>query len=178
MTRWSGTEPTGFDRREAFLEAGDILIVQGKQIAAHVLEASAVDIEFTQGRFVIAGTDRGIGVLELADKLRGGLKLPAGGGPNKGPSAPSALPALFPPLQGVAPFKDNFWSTSSQPGGSCGAERYRTRARSALGRRRFGRRGFWLLINSLLALRRGLHRHLGHLHRNNRRHLDQWNRRG
>ena len=61
---------------QAFLEAGDKLIEQGKQIAAHVLEASAVDIEFASGRFTIAGTDRGIGVLELADKLRGGLKLP------------------------------------------------------------------------------------------------------
>ena len=62
---------------QAFLEAGDILIAQGKQIAAHVLEASAVDIEFTQGRFVIAGTDRGISIVELADKIRGGMKLPA-----------------------------------------------------------------------------------------------------
>ena len=62
---------------QAFLEAGDILIAQGKQIAAHVLEASAVDIEFTQGRFVIAGTDRGISIVELADKMRGGMKLPA-----------------------------------------------------------------------------------------------------
>ena len=62
---------------QAFLEAGDILIAQGKQIAAHVLEASTVDIEFTQGRFTIAGTDRGISIVELADKIRGGLKLPA-----------------------------------------------------------------------------------------------------
>ncbi len=61
---------------QAFLEAGDILIEQGKQIAAHVLEAAAVDIEFAHGRFVIAGTDRGVGILELADRLRGGLKLP------------------------------------------------------------------------------------------------------
>jgi carbon-monoxide dehydrogenase large subunit len=61
---------------QAFLEAGDKLIEQGKQIAAHVLEASAVDIEFARGRFVIAGTDRGISILELADRLRSGLKLP------------------------------------------------------------------------------------------------------
>ncbi|MBV8394405.1 MAG: molybdopterin-dependent oxidoreductase, partial [Alphaproteobacteria bacterium] len=61
---------------QAFLEAGDKLIEQGKQIAAHVLEAAAIDIEFANGRFTIAGTDRSIGVLELADKLRGGLKLP------------------------------------------------------------------------------------------------------
>ena len=68
---------------QAFLEAGDKLIEQGKQIAAHVLEASAVDMEFAGGRFTIAGTDRGIGVLELARKLRGGLKLP--------PEAPQSL---------------------------------------------------------------------------------------
>ena len=34
-------------------------------------------MEFSRGRFTIAGTDRGIGILELADKLRRGLKLPA-----------------------------------------------------------------------------------------------------
>ena len=62
---------------QAFLEAGDKVIEQGRQIAAHVLEASAADIEFARGRFTIAGTDRGIGILELAAKLRSGLKLPA-----------------------------------------------------------------------------------------------------
>ena len=61
---------------QAFLEAGDILIEQGKQIAAHVLEASAVDIEFAHGRFTIAGTDRGVSIIELANRLRSGLKLP------------------------------------------------------------------------------------------------------
>jgi carbon-monoxide dehydrogenase large subunit len=62
---------------QAFIEAADKLIEQGKQIAAHVLEASAVDIEFAQGRFTIAGTDRGIGIMELAEKLRSGLELPS-----------------------------------------------------------------------------------------------------
>ena len=61
---------------QAFLEAGDILIAQGKKIAAHLLEASAVDIEFARGRFTISGTDRSIGIMEMADRLRGGLKLP------------------------------------------------------------------------------------------------------
>jgi carbon-monoxide dehydrogenase large subunit len=61
---------------QAFLEAGDKLIEQGRQIAAHVLEASAADIEFQRGRFVIAGTDRGIGIMELADRIRGGFRLP------------------------------------------------------------------------------------------------------
>ncbi len=61
---------------EAFLEASKKVIDQGKQIAAHVLEASAADMEFAQGRFTIAGTDRSIGLLELAQKLRDGLALP------------------------------------------------------------------------------------------------------
>jgi carbon-monoxide dehydrogenase large subunit len=63
---------------QAFIEAADKLIANGKQIAAHVLEASAVDIEFARGRFTIAGTDRSVGILELVEKIRGGLKLPEG----------------------------------------------------------------------------------------------------
>ncbi len=63
---------------QAIVEASVKVIEQGKQIAAHVLEASATDIEFAQGRFTIAGTDRAIGIMELAERLRGGLKLPDG----------------------------------------------------------------------------------------------------
>jgi aerobic carbon-monoxide dehydrogenase large subunit len=53
------------------------VIDQGKQIASHVLEAAAADIEFAHGRFVIAGTDRSIGIMELAQRLREG-KMPEG----------------------------------------------------------------------------------------------------
>ena len=62
----------------AIVEASAKVIEQGKQIASHVLEAAAADIEFAHGRFVIAGTDRSIGIMELADKLRSGLNLPEG----------------------------------------------------------------------------------------------------
>jgi aerobic carbon-monoxide dehydrogenase large subunit len=62
----------------ALSESSGIVIERGKQIASHVLEASASDIEFKAGRFVIAGTDRSIGILELAARLRAGLKLPEG----------------------------------------------------------------------------------------------------
>jgi carbon-monoxide dehydrogenase large subunit len=54
------------------------VIEQGRAIASHVLEAAVADIEFAEGRFTIAGTDRSIGVLELAARLRAGLDLPDG----------------------------------------------------------------------------------------------------
>jgi carbon-monoxide dehydrogenase large subunit len=62
----------------AIMQASDKVIEKGKDIAAHVLEAAAGDIEFRNGRFVIAGTDRAIGIMELAERLRGDLKLPEG----------------------------------------------------------------------------------------------------
>ncbi|HVX99632.1 MAG TPA: xanthine dehydrogenase family protein molybdopterin-binding subunit [Pseudorhodoplanes sp.] len=61
---------------QAIVEASALVIEKGKAIASHVLEASAADIEFAGGRFTIAGTDRSIGLLELAAKLRSGFKLP------------------------------------------------------------------------------------------------------
>src|SRR4051812_29141148 len=62
----------------AIVEGADAVIEKGKQIAGFVLEAAASDIEFGAGRFTIAGTDRSIGIMELAEKLRSGLKVPAG----------------------------------------------------------------------------------------------------
>jgi carbon-monoxide dehydrogenase large subunit len=47
------------------------LIEEGKALAAKELEAAAVDIEFAAGRFRIAGTDRSIGLTELAAKRPG-----------------------------------------------------------------------------------------------------------
>jgi carbon-monoxide dehydrogenase large subunit len=61
---------------QAIVEAAEKVINNGRQIAAHVLEAAAADIEFREGRFVIAGTDRAIGIMELAQTLRTGLVLP------------------------------------------------------------------------------------------------------
>jgi len=61
----------------AIVEAAAKIIEKGKDISSHVLEASAADIEFSNGRFVIGGTDRAISLLELARLLRNGAKLPA-----------------------------------------------------------------------------------------------------
>ena len=62
----------------ALVKASDQVIERGKQIAAVVLEAAAADIEFGKGRFTIVGTDRSVGLMELATKLRDGLKMPEG----------------------------------------------------------------------------------------------------
>ncbi|NND49593.1 MAG: molybdopterin-dependent oxidoreductase, partial [Rhizobiales bacterium] len=52
------------------LKASDLVIENGRQLSAHVLEAAEEDIEFERGQFRIAGTDRQIGILELAGKVR------------------------------------------------------------------------------------------------------------
>ena len=62
---------------QAIVEASAKVIEQGKQIASHALEASPGDIEFKDGNFSVAGTDRRVNIMELADKVRtGALKLP------------------------------------------------------------------------------------------------------
>lgn len=60
----------------AIMEAGDRVIEKGKLLAAHFLEAGVADIEFGRGQFTIAGTDRAIGVMELAERVRTTAGLP------------------------------------------------------------------------------------------------------
>jgi carbon-monoxide dehydrogenase large subunit len=60
----------------AIVEASDLVIEKGKQAAAHFLEAAVADIEFSRGRFSIVGTDRGIGITDLAGRLRLAVRLP------------------------------------------------------------------------------------------------------
>jgi len=57
----------------ALAEASKLVIAKGKEAAAEALEAAAADIEFGDGRFRIAGTDRAIGIMELARKYPGKL---------------------------------------------------------------------------------------------------------
>jgi carbon-monoxide dehydrogenase large subunit len=61
----------------AIVEASKIVIEKGKRGAAHLMEASEADIEFANGRFIIAGTDRSINIMELAKRMREG-KMPEG----------------------------------------------------------------------------------------------------
>lgn len=53
--------------------AADVLIEQGREAAAAMLEAAPIDIVFEGGAYVIAGTDRRIGLFEVAAR-RGGLE--------------------------------------------------------------------------------------------------------
>jgi len=57
----------------AFAQAAELVVAKGKALAAQALEAAAADIEFVAGRFVVAGTDRSIGLLDLAGEKPGSL---------------------------------------------------------------------------------------------------------
>jgi carbon-monoxide dehydrogenase large subunit len=46
--------------------ASDKVIAKGRKIAAKLLEAAEADLVFADGRFAVAGTDRGIGLKEVA----------------------------------------------------------------------------------------------------------------
>jgi aerobic carbon-monoxide dehydrogenase large subunit len=51
---------------EALIKAADKVIEKAKPIAAHLLEASVDDLEFTAGRFSVRGTDKGLAMAEVA----------------------------------------------------------------------------------------------------------------
>ena len=55
---------------KALLEASQQIIERGLQVASFMLEAAKEDIEFVRGRFVVAGTDRAIDVIEMARRMR------------------------------------------------------------------------------------------------------------
>jgi carbon-monoxide dehydrogenase large subunit len=50
----------------ALVAAGRKMIARGRELAAEILEAAASDIEFRNGRFYIAGTDRSIALADVA----------------------------------------------------------------------------------------------------------------
>jgi carbon-monoxide dehydrogenase large subunit len=50
----------------AIVKAIDKIVAKGKKIAAHLLEAAEGDIEFKDGKFTVAGTDRSKSFGEVA----------------------------------------------------------------------------------------------------------------
>ncbi|MEN8195505.1 MAG: xanthine dehydrogenase family protein molybdopterin-binding subunit [Pseudomonadota bacterium] len=62
----------------AFALASDAVIENGRQWAAHEMEAAVQDIEFAAGEFRVAGTDRAIGIQDLAARVTATASLPDG----------------------------------------------------------------------------------------------------
>jgi len=62
----------------ATLGVADKIIAKGKQVAAHVMEAAAGDIEYADGAFKIVGTDRRMSLFEVAKAAKDPKNVPAG----------------------------------------------------------------------------------------------------
>jgi carbon-monoxide dehydrogenase large subunit len=56
--------------------ASDLVIEKGKKIAAHMLETAEDDIAFAGGRFTVKGTDRSVGIFDVAAAAANGKDLP------------------------------------------------------------------------------------------------------
>jgi carbon-monoxide dehydrogenase large subunit len=72
LVRFGGGTHSGRSMRMAgavIALAAEDLIAEGRRRAAQVLEAAEADIEYARGRFVVAGTDRGVGLFELPGEL-------------------------------------------------------------------------------------------------------------
>jgi aerobic carbon-monoxide dehydrogenase large subunit len=62
----------------AIMLAVDKVIDKARKIAAELLEAAVVDVEFTNGRFAIAGTDRSVSLLDVAHAAHDPDHIPPG----------------------------------------------------------------------------------------------------
>ena len=51
---------------EAMVNACKKIVDKGKKIAAHLMEAAEADIEFKDGQFTVAGTDKSVGIGQVA----------------------------------------------------------------------------------------------------------------
>jgi carbon-monoxide dehydrogenase large subunit len=63
------------------------IVAKGRRIAAHRLEAAEADVDFTAGRFVVKGTDRGLALADVARAAHTAHDLPAGTEPGLQESA-------------------------------------------------------------------------------------------
>jgi aerobic carbon-monoxide dehydrogenase large subunit len=62
----------------AIVAVSEKIIAKAKKLAAHLLEAAEGDVEFKDGRFTIVGTDRAMGIHEVAKSAFALDKVPAG----------------------------------------------------------------------------------------------------
>jgi len=83
----------------AIVVAADRLIDKGTKIAAHMMEAGTHDVEFADGKFRIAGTDRSVGIAEVAKQsfeaahLPGDIEVGFSERANFGPPACATFPS-------------------------------------------------------------------------------------
>jgi carbon-monoxide dehydrogenase large subunit len=99
--------------------AADKVIAKGKRIAAHLLEAADADIAFADGRFTIAGTDRGLTIKEVARASFAFAALPRGIEPGLFESA------TFAPVQETFPNGTHVCEVEVDPEtGTLSLERY------------------------------------------------------
>jgi carbon-monoxide dehydrogenase large subunit len=79
------------------LNSSNQIIEKGLRIASHVLEAAVEDIDFIAGRFEVKGTDRSVGIFELAKAALERSDLPEElRGPLRGESDETVNLAAFP----------------------------------------------------------------------------------
>ena len=60
----------------AAVEASDLVVAAGRRMAAHLLEAAVADVEYRAGAFTVVGTDRSVGIFDVARAAAAGA-LPA-----------------------------------------------------------------------------------------------------
>lgn len=78
----------------AILRAAEKIVERGRRIAAHALEAAVDDVVFRDGRFGVAGTDRGVAFAEVARAAYAAKQLPPGLEPGFSETAAFTPPAV------------------------------------------------------------------------------------
>ena len=68
----------------ALVKAMGAALAKARRLAAHLLQASADDLDYDKGRFAVRGTDRSIGLAELAASAQDAANLPEGMAPESG----------------------------------------------------------------------------------------------
>jgi carbon-monoxide dehydrogenase large subunit len=78
----------------AVLRATEKIVERGRRVAAHLLEAAPDDVALRDGRFVVAGTDRGVAWSQVARAAYQPRQLPPGLEPGFSETAAFAPPAV------------------------------------------------------------------------------------
>jgi carbon-monoxide dehydrogenase large subunit len=97
VARVGGGSPSGRSMRlgaVVIARASDQIVDRGRRLAAWMLEAAEADVEFARGRFGVKGTDRGVGLFEVAaaaarDHTPEALRGPLAGAGDETMSVPS-----------------------------------------------------------------------------------------